>query len=90
MTEPHVNAAVMNTSIPADEKIFAQNENKGKGRGNVNGILFVAFRVTQIVIACSTKIPWISIRTNYAARQILPIKNLFECNSYRNRESLCI
>ena len=41
----------------------------------------------QNFIACSTEIPWNTIRANYVAlhkfSQILPIENLFEYNSYR-------
>ena len=43
----------------------------------------------QNVIACSTEIPWNTIRANYVAKhifaQILPIENLFEYNSYRKQ-----
>ena len=83
----HINTAVINTSIPADEVIFAQTKNNVKGRRSINGNLFVAFRVMQNVIACSTKIPWTPIRANYVAQhistQFLLTENLLECKSHR-------
>ena len=66
MIEPSENTAVINTSIPADENIFAQTENV-KRRGKVNGNLLVTFAVMQNVIACTTKVPWTLIRANYVA-----------------------
>ena len=91
LIEPHVNAAVINTSIPANEIFFAQIENNVKGRGKTNGNLIVAFRVMQNVNACSTKTLWTTIMANYVARHIsaqtLPIGNLFECNSHRKHSA---
>ena len=91
LIEPHVNAAVINTSIPSNEIFFAQIENNVKGRGKTNGNLLVAIWVMQNVIACSTKTLWTTIRANYVARhisaQILPIENLFECNSHRKHSA---
>ena len=43
----------------------------------------------QNLIACSTKLTWTPIMTNYVTRhisaQILPIENLYECNSNRKQ-----
>ena len=68
--EPHVNAAVINTSILANEILFAQTENNVKGGGNVNGNLIGVFRMMQNVIASSTKILWTTVRASYVARHI--------------------
>ena len=82
LIEPHVTAAVIKTSIPAKIEINV------KGRRNVNGNLFLGFRVLQNVIACSIKVPWTPIRINCVAGhisvQVLSIENLFENLSKNN------
>ena len=85
----HVNPAVINTSIPLNENIFAQFENNVKRRGKVIGNFIVVVRMMLNLIACSTKEPWTPIREKYVARyissQILPMENSFEYNSYRKQ-----